>query len=394
MNILIVSQYFYPEVFKINDIAVELVNRGNSVSVVTGLPNYPEGEIFDGYKNKLFDDYYGVKIYRTKIRPRHKGTINLFLNYMSFMRKAKKTVKKIGKKFDIIFCFEPSPIFQLTPAIFAKQLNNCPLVLMCCDQWPESLKARGLKKGPAFKIVANYCIKNLNKCDHILNVAPSFIEYNHKVNKVPIEKMSWFIQPSDDFGIQESNEEKDTTDLIFAGNIGQVQNVEDIVMAYSLLKYPNLRIHIYGDGSNRSACEELAAKEKVRDNVIFYGRVSPNVLKTKFKYMDACLLTLSGKSNIGNTIPSKLTSYFSTGKPIIAAIGGDSKELIETNQCGLCCPPDNIEELSKIIDKFYKNKKTYLSYGKKAREYFINNCTLQTFIDKLEMLFRSCVKYK
>lgn len=392
MNILIISQYFYPENFKINDIATELVKRGNDVSVVTGIPNYPEGKIYEGYKNKLFENYNGVKIYRTRIRPRYTGSINLFLNYMSFMFKAKKTIKKIKSNFDMVFCYEPSPIFQLTPSIYAKKLFNCPLVLMCCDQWPESLKARGINRGLIFNLVSKYCRKNMNKCDHILNVSPSFIEYNHAINGVPYEKMSWAIQPCDDFGLQEKINSANETNLIFAGNIGHVQNVEDIVLAYSSLKYENLFIHIFGDGSKKTFCEQLVKREGVEKNVLFYGRISATQLKKEFKKMDACLLTLSGKSDIGNTIPSKLTSYLSTGKPIIAAIKGDSEAIITNNKLGLCCIPDDFNELAKIISNFYNNKEKYFLYGKNARDFFDQNCTLDYFVNNLLIIFKNELK--
>lgn len=389
MNILIVTQYFYPENFKINDIACELVRRGNRVDVATGLPNYPHGEIFPGYEEKWQENYHGVNVYRTKTRPRHQGSVNLFRNYLSFMLKAKKTVKKLSGPYDVIFCYEPSPIFQLTPAISAKKRFHAKLVLMCCDQWPESLKARGVSGGIIFNLIHRYCRSVLKKCDHVLNVSPSFIEYNHKVNGVPKEKMSWMIQPSDDSGTAGAMTEKDTVDLVFAGNIGRVQNVEDIVKAYSVLKHSDLRIHVFGDGSRKSDCEKLAEECGVTDHVIFYGKVTPDELKEKYRQMDACLLTLSGKTEIGNTIPSKLANYFSLAKPVIAAIGGDSQKVILENGCGLCCEPDDYEKLAGIIDEYYLHKADYDRCGVNARKYFEENCTLDKFTDRVVKIFQN-----
>ena len=389
MRILIVSQYFYPETFMINEIATGLVKRGHSVDVVTGIPNYPKGEIYEGYENRLIENYCGVTIFRTRIRPRHTGSLNLFLNYMSFMKKAKKTIRRINKTYDIVFCYEPSPIFQLTPTLYAKKRFKCSAILMCCDQWPESLKARGLSKGFVFNAVSRYCIKNLNKCDFILNIAPSFVEYNHRQNKVPYSKMNWIIQPSNDFYFDRIDSPKNTIDIVFAGNIGTVQNVEQIITARSMVKHDNLIVHIFGDGSEKAKCVELVDKLQLNNKVLFYGKVDQALLRDHYRKMDACLLTLSGKSSIGNTIPSKFANYLSLGLPIIAAIGGDCKQIIENNHLGLCCPPDDTEALADLMNEYCERKDFYASYGEKARSFFLQNCSTDVFLGKLELLFSS-----
>lgn len=394
MNILIVSQYFYPEQFRINEIACELVSRGNSVDVVTGLPNYPEGEVYEGYNNLLEECYFGVKIYRTKIRPRHKGALNRFRNYLSFMLNAKKTIKKLKGHYDIVFCYMLSPIFQLTPAIFAKKRFKCPLVLMCLDQWPESLKAGGISKGIVYQIISKYCITVLNKCDFIINTAHSFIKYNHEVNKVPLNKMSWCIQHSID-SFKDINTSKNvktnTVDLMFAGNIGKVQNVKDIILAYNQLKYKNLKIHIFGDGSSLNSCKELVEKLDLKENVIFYGRVNNAELEKRYCEMDACLLTLSGKTEIGNTIPAKFISYLSAGKTIIAAINGDSQEIMQQARCGIYTDADDYKKLSEIIDVFYKNIDSFKECGKNGRTYYEKYCTLSYFTDNLISFFNKVI---
>ena len=392
---MIISQYFYPEQFRINEIATELVASGHKVEVVTGMPNYPLGEVFDGYDEKLDELYNGMEIHRTKTRPRHKGTVNLFLNYVSFVFKAKHRIKRINGNFDVVFCFMPSPVFQLSPAIYAKNKFKCPLVCMCCDQWPESLKARGMKKGFAFWLISKYCRKVFNKCDHILNVAPSFVEYNHVINLVPKERMSWCIQHSEDFfaGCDTKKDETiKTVDLMFAGNIGKVQNVEDIIMAYSLLRYQDLVIHIFGDGSSFATCKDLVENLGVSNNVILHGRISRDELSKWYKKMDACLLTLSGKTQIGNTIPSKVSEYMSSGKTIIAAINGDTRELIKESKCGLCTEADDYKKLADLIDEYYKNKSKYDSCGSNGRVYYEKFCTLDYFMSRIVNIFEDVTR--
>lgn len=390
MNILIISQHFYPEEFRINEIARELVKNGNNVEVITGLPNYPQGEIFEGYKEKLEEEYFGVVIHRTKIRPRHSGSLNLFRNYMSFMFNAKKTLKRIKNKIDIVFCFQTSPVFQIRPAILAKNKYKCPLITMCCDQWPESLNARGLSNGIIYNMISNYCTKVYNKCDYILNVAPSFIDYNHKINKVPLNKMDWTIQHSEDpYGNVDTSKAStnDIIDLLFAGNIGKVQNVKDIILAYNELRYKNLKIHILGNGSDYDECSNLIKELKLVENIIMYGRIPTSEMINFYKKCDACLLTLSGKTAIGNTIPSKLTGYMSARKMVIAAINGDSRKIIDEAKCGIYTDPDDYHKLAYLIDEYYKNYDLYRDYGNNGRQYFEQYCTLDVFMNKLNKIF-------
>lgn len=386
MNILITSQHFYPEEFRINEIAIELKKRGNNVEVITGLPNYPEGEIYKGYENKLEEEYNGVLIHRTKIRPRHKGSVNLFLNYISYVNNSVKTVDRVINKPDLVFAYETSPIFQVIPAINAKKKYDCKMILMNCDQWPVSLNARGLSKGFIYNVISKISTRIYQSADFILNTSPSFIEYNHKIHNIPYEKQDWCIHPCiDNFkDIDTHKEPNGNIDLLFAGNIGKVQNVQDIIKAYNELRYPNLYIHIYGDGSDYEECKKLAKQLNVEHNVKLYGRISKQELISKYKEIDACLLTLSDKSLIGNTIPAKLIEYMSASKPILAAANGDSTIIIKESKCGKDTTADNYKELASLINDYYKNIKSYKEYNNNAREYYLKNCTIERFIDKLE----------
>ncbi|MBR1676813.1 MAG: glycosyltransferase family 4 protein [Clostridia bacterium] len=399
MNILIVSQYFFPENFGINDIAKSWVQNGHHVEIVTGMPNYPMGEIFDGYQKRYEDEYCGVIIHRTDSRPRHKGSLNLFLNYMSFMFKAKKTIKKrVAIKPDIVFCYMPSPVFQLTPAIYAKKIFHCPLFLFYCDQWPESLKLKGIGSGLVYYCVSKYCQSTLNKCDYILNTAPSFIDYNFSQNKVSREKMDWILQPITDmhnndsaFSVSQPRNENEIH-LLFAGNIGAAQNIQDIINAYNLLKIENLFIHIYGDGSEFCNCKALVERYNIGKNVILHGRVSFEYLQKQYKLIDACLLTLSGKTKVGNTIPSKLTGYMAEGKIVLAAINGDSRIVIDKANCGLYTEPDDYIKLAQLIKKFIDEKDKYSNYGMNGRNYYLQYGTIDAFNHKVESILKRLIE--
>lgn len=373
-NILVFSQHFYPENFTINGIVKELVKRGNNVEVITGLPNYPEGKIYEGYKDKLEEEYFGAVIHRTKIRPRYKGKLNLYLNYKSYARKAIKTINRVKMSPDFIFCFQSSPAYQLIPAIKAKSKFNCPLICMCLDLWPISLSAGGLTKGIIFNIIGNKCKKLYKECNHIINTSPAFIEYNNLVNKVPLEKLSWHFQPCEDCfeGIDTTKKnDLDYIDLMFAGNIGHVQNVIDIVKAYQIVNNPKMRIHIFGDGSEFKNVKSYVIENHLENKVILYGRLPKEEVNKRIVDMDACLLTLSDKTFVGRTIPSKFQYYLSANKPIIAMVDNNLAELINNENLGTASSSGNIEELAKLMN----NEMPHVG----GRNFYLKNCTIEAF---------------
>ena len=140
MKILIVSQYYYPEQFQINEIAPALVKLGHSVTVLTGLPNYPKGKIYDGYEDayKSQEVIDGVEVIRVKEHPRKKGALHLLWNYWSFAAKGNNRAKKLKEKYDIVLAYQLSPITSVYPAITYAQRHKVPLLLYCLDIWPES----------------------------------------------------------------------------------------------------------------------------------------------------------------------------------------------------------------------------------------------------------------
>lgn len=142
MRILVFSQYYYPEPFKIHEICEELVKRGNEVTVITGRPNYPDGDLFEGYgnENKMNEVINGVNVIRTKIVLRGHNPLSLMRNYFSYPLLAKKEIKKLNKEFDIVFVYQLSPVFMIKPALYYKKKFKKKVYIYCLDLWPESLK--------------------------------------------------------------------------------------------------------------------------------------------------------------------------------------------------------------------------------------------------------------
>jgi glycosyltransferase involved in cell wall biosynthesis len=378
MRILLVSQCFYPEFFRVNDFCKRLVEDGHEVTVITGFPNYPSGEIYEGYtqKQNRVENIFGAEVHRAKIHPRHRGGYHRFLNYVSFDINAKRIVRKLkDRQYDLIFCWQTSPVSQLEPAGLAAKEFRVPLVAYCCDVWPESLKAGGVTKGPVYRWVARYSRKMYLSCDEIINVSPSFSQYHHQVNKIPYEKMTYQIQFVDDLPGANKGFEKTPNgcvDLLFAGNIGKVQLIDEIIEAMGLAKIANLHFHILGDGTEATRCRDKAKELGLTSNVHFYGMVSRDDLPKFYKMCDACVLPLSGKTAIGLTLPSKLNEYLAAGKPIIGYIGGDAAKLIINQDLGLVSEPDNPGALSALLKNYCANYYKYIPCGQKAREYYLS----------------------
>ena len=188
MKILVISQYYYPEPFKIHEICEELVKRGNEVTVITGRPNYPDGDLIDGYP--MFQNLNGVQIIRTNIVLRGHNPISLILNYLSYPKFAKKEIKKLDEKYDIVFVYQLSPVLMIKPALYYKKLFGKKVYVYCLDLWPESLKALKLNENnPIYRIMLKISNNFYRKCDFISATSPAFLKYLEEINGVNKNKL-------------------------------------------------------------------------------------------------------------------------------------------------------------------------------------------------------------
>jgi glycosyltransferase involved in cell wall biosynthesis len=390
MKILVVCQMYYPEQFLINDIAPALVKRGHDVTVLTGLPNYPEGKVPQEYKwgrkrNEVID---GVKVIRCFEIGRHSGRISLILNYLSFELSANYKARFMPDSFDVVLSYQLSPILMTCPAIIYKKNHNAPVLLYCLDIWPESAKAHVKNdKGFLYKGIAKFSRSIYQNCDKIAVTSEPFIEYMKKVNGIPENKLCYIPQHADDRLLTEDLSAPDNhiADFMFAGNLGHGQTIEVIVKAAGILKNRNdFKVHIVGDGSRIEALKELAKTEGVEDKVIFHGRYPHSEMHQLYKMADALLITLRGNNFVGNTMPGKLQVYMTTGKPIFGAINGAARDVIKEAECGACVASGDYEGLAMLMKDFIENPHNYNECGKKAREYFKANFTKEIYINRLE----------
>ena len=402
MRILIVSQYFWPENFKINTLSLELKNNGHEVFILTGLPNYPNGKISKNYSfwknnNEIWN---GIEIYRSKLIPRFSGNgINLVINYLSFaIFSSIKVLFSINKKPDLIFVYEPSPITVGIPAIVAKRkFGGIPIFFWVQDLWPDSLKDAGaVKNRYILKSVDKLTRYIYKKSEIILVQSRAFTEYILKQG-VPLHKIKYFPNPTESF----YNVTKITTEysnllpigfnLIFAGNIGEAQSFETLIGAAYKLKQFNYPIYwnILGDGRAKEYLVKKVIQLNMKDNFIFKGSFKSEEMPLFFACADALIVSLKKSDIFSLTIPAKVQSYLACGKPIIGSIDGEGAKIINESESGYVSPSEDIDKLVSNIIKLYELTEIERSQlGKNARVYFEREFAMEILINKLEDIFK------
>lgn len=396
MKILVVCQYYYPEPFRISDICEELVKNGNEVTVVTGIPNYPEGVIYKGYGNGDKKDEYinGVHIIRCYTIPRKKGAFYRLLNYYSYAISSSlkilfNSVKAAdGSEFDVVFVNQLSPVMMAYAGMLYKWKHNKKLVLYCLDLWPESLAAGGIKKNSViYKLFDRISGQIYKSCDQILVTSKSFIGYLSQKFAISKNSFTYLPQYAEDLfeNVASKAEAKKTIDFVFAGNIGTLQSVDTIIEAAELLKdNKQLLFHIVGGGIELASLQD-EVKAKNLENVIFYGRRPVEEMPKFYSMADAMLVTLTGDPLLSLTLPGKVQSYMAAGKAIIGAIDGETKTIVEEAQCGFISKSGDSKALAESILRFSSlSDEDKESMGLKARIYYTDKFSKNMFFKVLE----------
>lgn len=395
-KILVICQYYKPEPFRISDICEEMVRRGHEVHVVTGYPNYPEGVLYDGYgKGKHIDEVIkGVRIHRCYTIPRKTGTINRMLNYYSYAITSvayvlsKKCIASDGKSFDTVFCNQLSPVIMAHAAIAYKRKYKVPAIMYCLDLWPESLIAGGIERKSFVYKYFHFVSKNIYKrMDKILITSRMFADYLKKEFGIDEKHTQYLPQYAE--GIFEQTPEKKENgmfDFMFAGNIGAVQSVETIIKAAEILKNESVKFHIVGGGTDLERLQKMATGLNL-DNVNFYGRRPLEEMPLFYEKADAMLITLSADPVLSLTLPGKVQSYMAVGKPIIGAIDGETRAIIEDAECGFCGKAEDADELARNIRRFVDDSMRK-KMGWNARKYYEEHFEKSKFIDRLERELR------
>lgn len=401
MKILVISQYFYPENFRINDLCFSLAKKGHDITVLTGKPNYPKGTYFEGYNWKSNDKEIieDVPVYRANLILRKKGKpLNLILNYLSFVFFGSIKVLKIKQKFDKIFIYAPSPITIGLVGIIAKIKFKTKTYLWVHDLWPESVKIAGGIKSKLIIWLTDLMTRFIyNFTDLILVQSPAFKDYILRQG-VSNKKIVYYPYYAEEFYKPTQKEKKykkyfpDGFNIVFAGNIGNAQNLETLVKSSILLKKEEIKVNfiIFGDGRDKQRIRDLVSKENLDDFFYFQDSLPPQEMPNIFSYSDSLYLSLKKSEIFSKTIPGKFQSYVACGKPIIASIDGITSDIIVDNKIGLVAPAEDFIKLSDaIINMIRISSLKREKYGKNALNYFYNNFKKEDLINRLEFILKS-----
>lgn len=358
MKLLVICQYYYPEPFRISDICEALVEKGHHVTVLTGLPNYPEGKVLHAYrggKNRK-EVINGVNVIRSFEIGRGNRKATLLLNYFSFAISATYKTLLMKEKYDAVFVNQLSPVMMGIPAMVYKKKHNKKMLLYCLDLWPASLTAGGIQKDSRiYQIFSHLSTWIYRSADQIAVSSTMFQSYLNETIGVNASAIVHLPQYAETLFTEKVTVDKGNQfHFVFAGNIGEMQSVETIIKAaYILRNDAAIQFHIVGDGSKLEECRSLS-KNLGLSNILFHGRKPLHEMPNYYSLADAMLITLKDDAALSSTLPGKVQSYMAAGKPIIGAINGETSEVIEDAACGYCCEAENASELANLIVQFCK----------------------------------------
>ena len=397
-KILFISQYFYPENFKGNDLVFELQHRGYEIDVITAKPNYPGGYFFDGYGflSRNFEIINGVNIFRLPIITRGKGSqIRLLLNYVSFYLSCYLFYLIRGRKlkYDVIITQQLSPMTSSLPAIWYKKLNKAPLITWILDLWPESVIATTrIKKGIIISWLERLAKRLYNSSDFILVSSKSFKEsISSKISNS--EKIVFFPNWADNI-FEENIKSKEFPKLpegfniVFAGNLGEAQDLPNVIKCIKVFKNSR-NVNFLFVGAGRFELE--LKKETLNfDNVFILPQHSVEYMPSLYEKSSIMLLSLKGGESISNTVPAKLQTYMSCCKPVVAMIDGEANNVIKESNCGLAANAGNFEKLAECIESLSKMNSVELDrLGKNGQEYYQKYFSRKLAISKIEAILNS-----
>lgn len=403
MRILIVSQYFWPENFRINDVAKTLAEKGVHVEVLTGKPNYPGGSIFPGYRvcGLQSEAYEGLTVHRIPLFPRGRGGWRLAFNYLSFVLSGLLFAPNLlrGRSFDAIFVFAPSPILQAIPAIFLGWVKRCPVALWVQDLWPDSLSATGHVDNPLVIGLMRGVVRVIYRyADLLLVQSKAFIQpVREFAGETPIVYYPNSVDSS--FSELANNDVpniaglSDGFSVVFAGNIGAAQAVDVILEAATILReFENIHFLVLGEGSRREHMLQEAMRLGLR-NLHLPGRFPLEAMPGILQKASALLVTLTDQPIFAATVPSKVQAYMAAGRPIIACLNGEGARLVLEAEAGLSAPAGDSKALAAAILELYrKTPDEQKRLGENGRQYFLKHFNHEELVDELIENFTALIQ--
>lgn len=400
MRILLVSMYYYPEPHSIpHDLAVELRDRGHTVEVITGFPNYPSGKIYDGYRIRhwQWESIEGIRVLRLPFYiNRSKSALPRILSYLSFTILAAILGFIKVKRPDVIWTYQVG-----LPGVLLSTLKRAPLIHEVQDLWPEwgVSSTSGMRK-QLFQLLDFQERLIYRHARAIVTISNGFrrvlIDKNvpdKKINVIPnwANEQNFHPAPRDP-ELGRIEQFTGTFNLVYLGNIGTAQGLDVVVSAAEQLRnMHDIRFIIIGDGVERERLAGQAANKGL-SSVRFLGSRPQEKASEYLAWADVVLIHLKDEPIYAITIPSKTYGYLACGRPILAAASGNVANLVTELGAGIICPPENPEALAEAVRHFYSLPvEERERMGKAGQEAFQTQFTRHILGNRYDMLFRNVI---
>lgn len=400
MRLLVVSQYFWPENFRVNDFVVGMRERGHEVTVLTGLPNYPDGKVFEAFRRdpRHFDRFHdGVEVLRVPMVPRGESKIGLMLNYLSFALAGMilGPWKLRGRAFDAIFVFQGSPVTSALPAVVLRWIKRAPLLMWILDVWPDTLSAVGVTRSPRILSLVGLLVRFIySNCDRLLVQSRAFhtpVLRDGGTERQLVYFPNW-IEPTFQNGLDgvepapETAPFRDHFTIMFAGNIGDSQNMLSVLDAAEAVRDLE-RVHwlIVGDGRAAEALRKDIVRRSLQDRVHLLGRHPAGRMPAFFAGADILLVSLRAEPIFAMTIPGKVQSYLAAGRPVLGMIDGEGRRVIEESAGGLTAPAGDGAALGEAVRRLVAlSPAERVEMGSRGRAYALREFNRDALFDQFE----------
>lgn len=403
-HILVISQYFYPETFRINDICTEWVKRGYKVTAVTGIPNYPQGKFYDGYGffRKRTEHWNGISIIRLPLIPRGKNSLGLAANYLSFVASGYIWKLFTRLKADMVFIFEVSPMTQALPGIWYAKKHGVPCAIYVQDLWPENVEiVAGINNPAVIRPIERMVDYIYRSCDHIFATSPSFMREIQKRCRER-KKVSYLPQYAEDFyqPVERENAVKlcrvlqlaadRRFKIVFTGNIGKAQGLGILPGAAARLKKScsgSLLFVIVGDGRCREEFLQQIRRMQAEDMFLMIDRQPAEEIPAILGCCDVAFVSFMDNRLFAGTIPAKLQSYMACRMPVLASASGETERIVREAECGITADIGSEEDLCRAVEKMMSlDRKKLLEMGLNGRRYYEQNFDKGKILDQIDLM--------
>ena len=404
-KVLIVTQYFWPEEFRVNELVRKLVSSGCDVDVVTGRPNYPDGVIYENFitSPQMYNDYFGASIYRVKNSPRGKNKFTLFLNYISFAFLATiYLLKNFGdKRYDSIIAVQVSPVFSVIPALIYGKYHKVKVNTWVMDLWPDILTALNLISNRFILKFLTFISSLIYRLSDSLLISSE--GFRPRLLELGVAKKSIYYFPQwveDVMEIKDISSTKEFKEIeallnvhshlkkiVFTGNIGECQDLPSVLKAIEILKHRNdFVLLIIGTGREESRVRQLVSDNGLENHVQLLGRFPVEYMPSFYHFSDALLLPLAKDPLFEITLPGKTQNYLYAGRPIIGFLDGEGASVLRSSNSAFVCGAGNYIELANVIEQVCdsnQNELNELGISAKhyAEEHFLSERVMKTLFE-------------